>query len=212
MVSKAQSFAEKFSPEQVSRPEPPSDDSLIDQTLAGQTEFYGELVRRYQDRLYNAVVHIIGSRVEAEDVVQDAFVQGYVKLDTFKRDSGFYTWIYRIAFNGAISRRRRRKNESSIEHARETTGEEPLDYRGPTTEPIENREQGMLINQALQMLSEEHLEIVVLREMNGRRYDELAEILGIEVGTVRSRLHRARAHLREILKRLMPDSVPEDAV
>jgi RNA polymerase sigma-70 factor (ECF subfamily) len=196
------------------RPAPPgdaSDDELIDSTLAGRSAAYGDLVRRYQDRLFNAVMHIIGNRVEAEDVVQDAFVQAFVKLDSFKRDSGFYTWIYRIAFNGAISRRRRHRIETSIEHTREATGDEPLDHRGSPSDPLEIREQGLLINQALQMLSDEHLEIIVLREMNGRRYDELAEILGIEVGTVRSRLHRGRAHLRELLKQIMPDDVPEDA-
>lgn len=188
-----------------------TDTELIQRTLAGDTESYNHLVLRYQDRLYNAVVHIIGSQVEAEDVLQDAFFQAFLKLDTFEGKSGFYTWLYRIAFNGAISRRRRRRPETSVEVVRESTGDEPLDYRGSDNDPLEMEEKGAKIDEALRELSDEHLEIIVLREMNGRRYDELAEILDIEVGTVRSRLHRARAHLREILMRLMPEDVPDQS-
>ena len=100
---------------------------LIDQSLGGDSQAFGEFVRRYQDRLYSAVVHIVGCRAEAEDVVQDAFVQAYVKLKTFKHNSKFYTWLYRIAFNVSISHRRRRRVEISVEQNREATGDEPLD-------------------------------------------------------------------------------------
>ena len=72
---------------------------LIEASLAGDSAAFGDLVRRYQDRLYSAVVHIVGCRSQAEDVVQDSFVQAYVKLSTFKHNSKFYTWLYRIAFN-----------------------------------------------------------------------------------------------------------------
>ena len=91
------------------------DDRLIDDTLAGNAEAFGQLVGRYQDRLYNAMVHISGSPEDAHDVVQDAFVQAFLKLEGFRRTSAFYTWVYRIAFNVAASRRRREKNMLSLD-------------------------------------------------------------------------------------------------
>ena len=83
------------------------DTQLIDETLQGDTVAFGLLVRKYQDRLYNTVVHVVGCREQAEDVVQDAFIQAYVKLHTFQGNSAYYTWLYRIAFNTAISHQRR---------------------------------------------------------------------------------------------------------
>jgi RNA polymerase sigma-70 factor (ECF subfamily) len=77
---------------------------LIDEVLAGDTSAFGQLVIKYQDRLFNTLSYVLGSCEEAEDVVQDAFVQAFVKLNTFQRASAFYTWLYRIAFNLAISR------------------------------------------------------------------------------------------------------------
>lgn len=181
---------------------------LIRAAVAGQTEAFGELVRRYQDRLYTAVVHIVGCRVEAEDVVQDAFVQAYVKLQTFKQNSRFYTWLYRIAFNVSISRRRRRKVEVSVEESRELTGQEPLDEGTAPGEPLEEAERRELLRRAMARLSEEHRSIIVLRHMEECSYEDIAQILEISVGTVRSRLHRARAALLEHLQEIMPDESP----
>jgi RNA polymerase sigma-70 factor (ECF subfamily) len=178
---------------------------LIETALGGDSEAFGQLVRRYQDRLYNAVVHIVGCRSEAEDVVQDAFVQAFVKLSSFKHNSKFYTWLYRIAINVSISHRRRRKIELSVEQARQATGLEPLDESASPSEPLELAERSEKLQQALQLLTVEHRTIIVLRHMDEFAYEEMAEILDISVGTVRSRLHRARAQLLEHLKEIMPD-------
>ena len=102
------------------------DAQLIDEALAGQSASFGELVTKYQDRLYNSVVHVIDSADEAYDIVQDAFVQAFIKLDSFSRQAAFYTWLYRIAFNLAVSRRRRQRPVASVEQTKELTGEEPL--------------------------------------------------------------------------------------
>ena len=99
------------------------DAQLIDEALDGDSAAFGHLVTRYQDRLYNTLVHVVGSTDTAYDVVQDAFVQAFVKLETFERACAFYTWLYRIAFNLAISRRRREKSHVSIERAREVLGQ-----------------------------------------------------------------------------------------
>jgi RNA polymerase sigma-70 factor (ECF subfamily) len=178
---------------------------LIERSLGGDSQAFGELVYRYQDRLYSAVVHIVHCRAEAEDVVQEAFVQAYVKLESFKHNSRFYTWLYRIAVNVSISHRRRRKVELSIEQNRDATGDEPLDAFTSPSEPMELAERKQKLERALALLSEEHRSIIVLRHMEEFSYEEIANILEISVGTVRSRLHRARAQLLTHLKKLMPD-------
>jgi RNA polymerase sigma-70 factor (ECF subfamily) len=165
------------------------------------------LVTRYQDRLYNTLVHVVGSRDGAYDAVQDAFVQAYVKLDTFERASGFYTWLYRIAVNLAISRRRREKAAASIEHVRESLGREPLDPGDPPCARIEQTERACQVRAALERISPEHRAILVLREIDGCSYEEIARILDAPPGTIRSRLHRARLQLRDELKDILQEDV-----
>lgn len=172
------------------------DATLIDLALGGDAAAFGWLVRRYQDRLYTSLVHVSGSRDEAEDVVQDAFVQAFLKLRSFERQSTFYTWLYRIAFNTAVSRRRKRRVEGSVEQVRAAVGDEPADRRERPEEQVLRQERAELLAKALGGLSAEHRSILILREMEGCDYEQIAEILDLPVGTVRSRLHRARAHLR----------------
>jgi RNA polymerase sigma-70 factor (ECF subfamily) len=147
----------------------------------------------------------LGSRSDAEDVVQDAFIQAYVKLDTFKQNSRFYTWLYRIAFNVSISRRRRRRIEVSVDEGREATGSEPVDSGASPTSHLEEEERRDQLQAAMSRLTHEHREIIVLRHMEDFSYEEIAEVLEISVGTVRSRLHRARASLLEHLREIMPE-------
>jgi len=180
---------------------------LIERSLAGDSDAFGELVHRYQDRLYSAVVHIVRCRAEAEDVVQEAFIQAYVKLQTFKHNSRFYTWLYRIAVNVSISHRRRKRIELSVEQGRDATGDEPLDMAPSPSEPLELDERKQRLQRAMGRLTEEHRAIIVLRHMEEFSYEEIADILEISVGTVRSRLHRARAQLLVHLKTEMPDEI-----
>ena len=176
---------------------------LIEKTLAGQSAAFGELVRKYQDRLYNTVVHVVGSSEDARDVVQDAFVQAFVKLESFQHSSAFYTWLYRIAFNVAASLRRRRKPAVSLEMTREVTGQEPVDKEAGPDERLEQDERVQQVRDALATLSEDHRVVLVLREIDGCCYETIAEILDLPIGTVRSRLHRARLQLREQLKEVL---------
>jgi RNA polymerase sigma-70 factor (ECF subfamily) len=187
----------------VSEPAVIDDAQLIEETLAGRSAAFGELVRKYQDRLYNTMVHVVGSRDDAQDVIQEAFVQALVKLDTFHQSSAFYTWLYRIAFNMAVTHRRRRKPTASIEHARETMGEEPVDGESGPREQLELEERREQVRTAIARLSEDHRTVLVLREVDGCCYETIAEILELPVGTVRSRLHRARLQLREELKEVL---------
>ncbi len=179
------------------------DAQLIDQALAGHSAAFGLLVQKYQDRLYNTVVHVVNNAEDARDIVQDAFVQAFVKLDTFQRASAFYTWLYRIAFNVAASLRRRQRPMLSVDHAREAGGLEPMDDGETPTERLERQERCRQVRQAIAELTEEHRAVLVLREIDGCCYETIAEILEVPVGTVRSRLHRARLQMREQLKEVL---------
>ncbi len=174
---------------------------LVYAALEGQTQAFECLVNLYQDRLFNAMFHVTGSLEEAEDVVQEAFVQAYLKLDTFQMNSRFYTWVYRIAFNNALSRRRRRKPSQSLELARETSGSEPVSpLENPQSRMVQT-EQIAAVQQAIAELSDDHRAILVLRDMQAMSYEDIAEILNMPLGTVRSRLNRARGQLKSLLEK-----------
>lgn len=181
-----------------------SDDAqLIAETLGGNSAAFGQLVRKYQDRLYNTLVHALGDPHEAQDVVQEAFVQAFLKLEGFGQRSAFYTWLYRIAFNVVASKRRRRKGIASIDQARELAGDDPPSPAPGPAARLEQEERCQQVRCALAALGEEHREVIVLREIEGCCYETIAEILSLPVGTVRSRLHRARLQLRELLAELL---------
>lgn len=177
-----------------------SDDaSLIAATLAGDSAAFGDLVRTYQDRLFNSLLRLFGSADDAADIVQDAFVQAYVKLDSFRGNSAFYTWLYRIAFNLAMSKRRRDHREASLDQMKLILGSEPVDGQPDVDSAMLQNERANLVHSALAELSFEHRQILVLREIDGCSYEEIAEILSLPVGTVRSRLFRARLEIRDLL-------------
>jgi RNA polymerase sigma-70 factor (ECF subfamily) len=181
------------------------DHRLIADCLQGQTAAFGELVRRYQDRLYNTIYRLVDSPEDAQDVVQDAFLNAYQSLDSFKGDAQFFTWLYRIAVNTAISLKRKHRVVLSI-----NTGP---DQAGNTTEPaddsefsqpghaLEKEEQERRIQKALNQLSPEHRTVLILKDMEDQKYETIAEILEVPIGTIRSRLHRARIELRLLLQR-----------
>lgn len=178
---------------------PYQDSELIERTLQGEQWAFSELVHRYQARLFTALVHILGSRADAEDIVQEAFWKAYCHLDQFQGSSSFYTWLYRIAFNVAVSYRRRKRAEISVEELRESGAGDPPTSGADVTHRMEQAEQVARVHAALRRLTDDHRVVLVLRELEGCCYETIAKILQVPVGTVRSRLHRARAQLREIL-------------
>ena len=184
---------------------------LIAEILAGDANAYAVLVDRYQARLFNSMLHIVNSHDEAEDVVQESFVQAFVKLHTFQGNSQFFTWLYRIAFNNALSRQRKKKADVSLDHTREAGGTDPEDRHEPPDEPMLREERVHLVHEALNKLSEEHRAVLVLREMQDTSYEDIAEILSINIGTVRSRLSRARAQLKTNLEEIEARQMREAA-
>lgn len=156
------------------------------------------------------MLQVTGSTEEAEDVVQDAFVRAFLKLDTFQNHSQFFTWLYRIAFNSALSRMRKRRGMTSIDQAREAIGQEPVDDTEAPDSQMLRDEQIASVRVALLKLSDDHRTILVLREMEEHAYEQIAEVLQISIGTVRSRLSRARAQLRLTLEEMQrSEEVPQ---
>ncbi len=182
------------------------DAQLITDTLAGNSDAFGALVLKYQGRLFNTFLHVTRSREEAEDVLQEAFVKAFVKLDSFRGNSAFYTWLYRIAFNISISRKRKKKPESSVDHQREIAGTEPIDIGELPEDRLLREERSDQLHRAMTALHAEHRAVLTLREMEGFCYETIGEILDLPAGTVRSRLHRARMQLHEQLKAILHEN------
>jgi len=179
------------------------DDRLIDDALAGRAEAFGCLVSRYQDRLFHAMANILGSVEDARDVVQDAFVQAFLKLEGFRRSSGFYTWVYRIAFNLAATRRRRRRATVSLDGDPALRGGGLADAGAPPDHRLVEQERADRVRGALRALDEQFRTVLVMREIDDCSYETIADVLDLPIGTVRSRLHRARAQMRELLKEVL---------
>jgi RNA polymerase sigma-70 factor (ECF subfamily) len=181
----------------------PDDHSLIAECLGGNAAAFSALVSRYQDRLYNTVYRLVEHPEDASDVVQEAFLSAYLSLRQFKGDAQFFTWLYRIAVNAAIShRRKQRTGMKPIKTSDSAPGVEPLDLTASNRPgyALETAEGDRKIHEALQRLSPEHRTVLVMRDMDEMKYEEIAEILKVPIGTVRSRLHRARIEFKDMLE------------
>jgi RNA polymerase sigma-70 factor (ECF subfamily) len=176
-----------------------TDKQLIERSRAGNSDAFGELVRKYQNRLFTSLCQVAGSRADAEDIAQEAFIQAYLKLATFRQHCAFYTWLYRIALNLWYTRARSQRVRACLSQARPVHDDDRSDPYGTPVDELQRREQAQQIRQALNGLSEEHRTILVLRGVDGFDYDRIAEILELNAGTVRSRLHRARLEFRDQL-------------
>jgi RNA polymerase sigma-70 factor (ECF subfamily) len=155
------------------------------------------------------MLQITGSPDEAEEVVQEAFIRAFTKLDTFQRNSQFFTWLYRIGFNSALTRKRRKRARVSLDQWRENNGLEVSDTGEAVDEPMLRRERIEMVREALRTLSDDHRSILVLREMQEHSYEDIAEILDISIGTVRSRLSRARQQLKVSLEAMQRAEEPK---
>jgi RNA polymerase sigma-70 factor (ECF subfamily) len=179
------------------------DRRLITECLNGRTAAYGELVSRYQDRLFNTLLRFLGNAEDARDVLQEAFLNAYLALENFKGDSQLYTWLYRIAMNLAMTHKRKERVALSRKVHHGEAADEPAD-RSAHNRPESNMvrsEEGQRVQDALAKLSPEHRLVLIMKDMDGQKYEEMAAALDVPIGTIRSRLHRARLELRELLER-----------
>ncbi len=188
------------------------DSRLIAECLGGRRDAFGELVTRYQARLYNAAIRLVDNPEDAADVVQDAFLNAYQSLHGFKGDAEFFTWLYRIAFNTGVSLKRKRRAVLSLDTGGGDTGidpDDPSEYVRPGL-ALERTEDEAQLQAAMVRLSAEHREVLVFKDIEGLKYEEIAEVLGVPIGTIRSRLHRARLELRNLLVPPSEPSTPAD--
>ena len=187
----------------------PPDEHLVRQAVGGDSAAFAAIVQRYQDRLYNASYRLLGSAEDALDVVQETFIKAYENLGGFAGRSSLYTWLFRIAVNMSLSHRRKRKWERLMT----PPGEDEAD----PVEGIEGRSEGdpadrllgaeteIIVQRALDELDDDHRAVVVLRDIQHFDYTEIAEVLKVPAGTVKSRLHRARLMLRDKLRPILKD-------
>jgi len=189
--------------------EVPGDRDLVERARRGDGDAFGMLVVRHQDRIYTAVLRFCGDAEDARDIVQRAFLNAWRRLASFKGDSAFSTWMYRIAFNESVSFRREggRRKLVSLQGRDGEPGPEPADDRRPG-DRLDSDENRRKVQEALNLLDPEERKILILKELDDRSYDEIAEILEIPKGTVRSRLFRAREALREKLRVLLKSTEP----
>lgn len=189
-----------------------SDEHLIDLVKAGDEQGFEQLIRQYQDRLFRAILNDVGCPYAAEDIVQEAFVKAFLRIDSFQQQSKFYTWLYRIAINLRISHYRKNSRPvfslESVDESRLTQRVDPVGSPADIALRGEVREQ---VRDALGQLAEQHRTILVLRDYEQLDYQQISDVLKIRLGTVRSRLHRARTALKHELLRKQKHPRPAPA-
>jgi RNA polymerase sigma-70 factor, ECF subfamily len=169
------------------------DQTLVAQTLSGRTEAFGTLVERYDRAVYHLAYRTLRDQEESRDVAQEAFFKAYRSLRTFKPGAKFSTWLFAITYHACcdrLSRRRRYANEELPERADASPG--------PESEAIANDEAHRLRN-AIAVLPEKYRTVITLYHLQGRQYEEIAQVLGVPMGTVKTHLFRAKEQLRRIL-------------
>jgi len=188
----------------------PRELELLRKSQSGDRAAYGQLVELYQHRLFNAVLRMIGNRDEAAELTQEAFTRGLLKIDSFRGDSSPYTWLFRIAVNLTISQLRKVQRHRTFSLDRPISNGQPDQAAGlherssqPGTDPravVENREQNAQVLAALGRLDAEYRAVLVMRDVEGFDYQQIADVLSLPLGTLKSRLFRARLALRDELR------------
>jgi RNA polymerase sigma-70 factor (ECF subfamily) len=189
---------------------------MVELVLGGDATAYRALVEKYQDRVFAIVYGILRNREDAKDVTQEAFVKAYRSLEGFRLESSFYTWLYRIATNLAIdlTRRKKRRETSPYEEgqaSRDGTGAVAEIHHGDgPARLLERKQLYARIMDAMQQLPPDQRQVVLLRELEGLSYREIAEVMEIPEGTVMSRLFYARKRLQKLLASTAP-TAPQEA-
>lgn len=179
---------------------------LVKQSLAGDQLAFQQLVERYQGRIFSLTRHYTRNTVEIEDLVQDSFLKAFRRLDTFEHQSSFYTWLYRIAVNTILDslKRRGRSPVQAVEDPELLARPGPGPGIGPGA-ALEREEIARVTHEVLALLPEIFRTVLVLREFEDLAYQDIADVLGISIGTVESRLFRARARFKDKLLQLHPE-------
>ncbi|MEW6356071.1 MAG: sigma-70 family RNA polymerase sigma factor [Planctomycetota bacterium] len=199
---------------------PVEDTELVERCKRGDRAAYDELMRRHQDRIFNLVYRCVGDREDASDIAQEVFIRAFRAMRGFHGQAAVSTWLHRIAVNEVINHRRKagaKRKIRTVPIDRSNPGpdgrgsDDPPDTSAEPSEIMAEKEREQLIQDAIDSLDGDYRAVVVLKDIEGYRYEEIAEIIGCPRGTVKSRLHRARLELREKLKPLMDVEGPRTA-
>lgn len=194
-----------------------SDNELVAEVIKGDQECFSEIINRYTEKVANLALRIARNHEDAEEILQDVFVTVYRKVDKFEGKSAFSSWLYRITVNTAFMKLRKRKQQQSVSLEESAPGykdswmsdrSEVSDVNFITARH-ELREQ---IDQAVAKLPEEYRAIFILRDVDGLSNQEVAEILGVTIPAIKSRLHRSRLMLRKRLQRYFNDYRSEESI
>ncbi len=182
------------------------DGTLVEQAQRGDRAALCELINRYERKAYNLAFRLTGNHADASDAAQEALVRVYTRIQNFRGDSAFSTWLFRVVTNTCLDelRRRGRLRCSSLDDpmpAEEgAVPRQTIDDGDSPTDVAERREVQAVVQGAIKKLPEDYQVVIVLRDLQDHSYHEIADMLGTSVGTVKSRLHRARQALRTILR------------
>jgi RNA polymerase sigma-70 factor (ECF subfamily) len=180
-----------------------TDMEILAEVSAGNVDAYGKIVSRYNGRLYNFIYRFVGDRETAEDIVQETFLRAFRKRKEYRAIANFSTWLFTIAGNLAKSELRRRKRWRLFSLDRDEESDTGMDLPDESYRPDKVAESSMAddqIQEAIAELPENYRQVILLRDVEGMSYQEIAEIIDCPVGTVKSRVNRARLKLQQKLK------------
>jgi RNA polymerase sigma-70 factor (ECF subfamily) len=191
---------------QLMEQEAPEDTSLVEEALGGNQASFQLLVERYEQRIFNLIRHYTRNPVEIEDLAQETFLKAFRRLESFQRQSSFYTWLYRIAVNTILDslKRRGRSPVQAVEDL-ESVPAAPSAASPSPSAALEREEVARITAGILEELPEIFRTVLILREYEEMAYQDMADLLGISIGTVESRLFRARARFKERLLQKHPE-------
>ncbi|HEY3367756.1 MAG TPA: sigma-70 family RNA polymerase sigma factor [Symbiobacteriaceae bacterium] len=186
------------------------DELLVERAKRGDVEAFEQLISQYERKVYNIAYRLTGNHEDASDVAQEAYIRAYSSLPEFRGDSSFQTWLIRIVNNACLDelRKRRRQRVTSLDEPL-TVDDGEVDRQLAVADPTDNPEQALerveiqrAVQESIDALDEEYRVVVVMRDIQGYSYNEIADALGINLGTVKSRLNRARNALKEMFGNL----------
>lgn len=184
------------------------DELLVERAKRGDVEAFERLISQYEKKVYNVAYRLTGNHEDAGDVAQEAFLRVYNSLPEFRGDSSFATWLFRIVNNACLDelRKRKRQRVTSLDESVEVDdGEVVRQFADPSDGPeqaLDRVELQRSVQESIMALDEEYRVVMVMRHMQGYSYNEIADTLGINIGTVKSRLNRAKHALKEMLVKL----------
>jgi len=187
----------------------PTDSDIISRVLQGERQLYAELVKRYQNFVFTITLRYTQNREDAEEVAQDVFVKAYRSLSDFRGDSKFSTWLYTIVTTSCITFLRKKKLDTqSLDNERVFEVADSQDS-GMRANQVEQKSRHAMVNKAIQLLSPDDAKLITLFYKGEQSLDEIGQIMGIDPNTVKVKLHRARARLKEKMEKYFSQEVKD---